>query len=198
VSARYALVEWARTNELDRGETITSLSSVLAEGAYCRAGIIVAARAERTERPEEERLDDPFRTPRPSLDLSNLGISRWTAFTLSLSSPAARAGVFSARPFIEVARLHAAAGNPPGIFNPELRYGANWMWMMSVGARLVAGMPHLRMGRYGAALPTADLGTQSAHDGSHNMPGMPDMPSGAHDMPPVAPPAPPPSFQCSL
>ena len=189
-SASYALVEWARTNELDRGETITTLSSALAEGAYCRWGVIVAARAERTDRPEEERLANPFRTPRPSLDLSNLGVSRWTTFTLSLSSPAARAGFLSARPFIELERVGAAAGNPPGIFNPEFRYGARWMWMVSTGVRLVAGMPHLRMGRYGAALPSANLGTHAAPGESHSMPGMPgmpgmpEMPSGAHDMPP--------------
>lgn len=181
-SSGYALVEWARTNELDRGEQITSLSSALAEGAYCRAGVIVAARAERTDRPEEERLNNPFRTPRPSVDLSNLGVSRWTTFTLSVSSPAARAGVLSARPFVEIERIHAAPGNPPGIFNPEFRYGSSWMWMVSGGVRLVAGMPHFRMGRYGAALPSANLGTSAAPGESHSMPGMPDMPAGAHDM----------------
>ena len=198
-AASYALVEWARTNELDRGETINSLSSLLAEGAYCRAGVIVAARVERTDRPEEERLANPFRTPRPAVDLSNLGISRWTTFTLSLSAPAARAGWFSARPFVEVERIGAAAGNPPGIFNPEFLYGSNRMWMMSIGARLIAGIPHLRMGRYGAALPSADLGTHAAPGESHSMPGMPDMPmpGGAHDMAPGSP-AHPLSSQCSL
>ena len=50
--------------------------------------------------------------------------------------PAARAGVASARPFVEVARIAAAAGNPAGVFNPELRYGADRMWMVSAGVRL--------------------------------------------------------------
>ena len=81
----------------------------------------------------------------------------------------------------------AAAGNPPGIFNPEILYGARSMWMVSAGARLVAGRPHLRMGRYGAALPSADLGTHTTPGESHSMPGMPgmpEMPSDAHDMAP--------------
>ena len=78
---------------------------------------------------------DPFRTPRPSVDLSNLGVSRWTTFTLSLSAPQRASAAFSARPFVEVERIGAAAGNPPGIFNPEFRYGANRMWMVSAGVR---------------------------------------------------------------
>lgn len=186
-SARYALAEWAHTNELDRGERINSIGSLLAEGAYCRAGVVVGARVERTDRIEEERLLDPFRTPRPPHDLSNLGVSRWTTFTVSLASPAARAGWFGARPFVEVERLHVGQGNPPGIFNPDFIYGTNWMWMFSAGVRLTAGVPHMRMGRYGAALPSVDAGTHSAHGGSHTMPGMPDMPAGAHDMSSMAP-----------
>lgn len=197
-SARYAMVEWARTNELDRGERINSLGSLLAEGAYCRAGAIVAGRIERTNRPEEEPLDDPFRTPRPPHDLSNLGISRWTTFTVSLSSPPASAAWLSARPFVEIERLNVARGNPPGIFNPQLRYGTDRMWMLSAGVRLVAGMPHLRMGRYGAALPTAVLGTHAAHGGSHDMPDMTEMPSSSHDMSAHASAAPSMTSRCSL
>jgi hypothetical protein len=184
-SAGYALVEWARTNEIERGgaaETVNSLRSVLAEGAYCRAGVIVALRAEHTDRPEEEPLSNPFRSPRPSVDLSNLGVSKWTTFALSISSPALRAAFLSARPFVEVERVGAGAGNPPGIFNPDYRYGARRMWMVSGGVRLVAGMPHMRMGRYGAALPGANSGTVTAPGESHGMPGMPDKPATAHDM----------------
>lgn len=168
---RYALVEWAHTNESASGITTTRLTSVLGEAAYCRAGAVVAARLERTDRPEEEPLADPFRTPRPSTDLSNLGVSRWTTLTVSISSPALRSGVLSGRPFIEVARVHAAPGTPPGIFDPELRYGTNRMWMLTAGIRLRAGMMHDRMGRYGAALPAAS-GTESAGAKSDGMPGM--------------------------
>jgi hypothetical protein len=150
---RYALVEWAQTRETDQGATITSLHSVLGEAAACRWGIIGAVRAERTDRPEEDHLLDPFRTPRPPLDLSNLGVSRWTTLSASLSAPQARVGIVTGRPFVEVERLHVEAGDPPGIFNARQRYGSNRMWMLSAGVRLRAGSMHDRMGRYGVALP---------------------------------------------
>lgn len=169
-SWRYVLAEWAHTNESDRGERVTSLGSVLGEAALCKAGIVGAIRAERTDRPEEEQLLDPFRTPRPSVDLSNLGVSRWTIFSASLSAPAQRVGIVSGRPFVEVERLHAAPGDPAGIFNPELRYGSSHMWMMSAGVRLRAGAMHDRMGRYGVAIPPSASGSSMA-----GMPGMAGM-----------------------
>src|SRR5262249_55813323 len=138
-SRQYALVEWEHTNELDGSVTVNSLYSVLGEAAVCRADVIVGARLERTDRPEEEPTTDPFRTPRPPLDLSSLGISRWTTLTLGVASPALKTGIVSGRPFIEVARLHVAPGNPPGIFNADLRYGTSWLWMFSAGVRLHAG-----------------------------------------------------------
>jgi hypothetical protein len=164
----YGLAEWERTGERDGGSLITRLGSLLGEGAACRRGVIAAARIERTDRPEEEQTIDPFRTPRPPTDLSNLGVSRWTTFTLSLSAPRVAAGVISGRPFVEVARIAVAAGTPAGIFNPESRYGANRMWMLSAGVRLRAGMGHDRMGRYGAAQASSDMAS---------MPGMSDMPN---------------------
>ena len=168
-SWRYAMLEYAHTGERDRGELINRLSSILGEAAYCAKGFVGAARIERTDRPEEEQLVDPFRTPRPEVDLSNLGISRWTTVTGSLTSPAIRVGPVSTRPFVEVARMAVGHGAPAGIFNPEFRYGATRMWMLSAGVRLRAGSMHDRMGRYGVALPPMNDGTMS-------MPGMPDMP----------------------
>ncbi len=185
-SRQYALVEWEHTDELDGGTTINSLYSLLGEAAVCRADVIVGARLERTDRAEEEPTTDPFRTPRPPLDLSSLGISRWTTLTFGVASPALKTGIISGRPFVEVARLHVTPGNPPGIFNADLRYGTSWLWMFSAGVRLHAGMMHGRMGRYGAALPDA-VGTASPSSGS--MPGMPGMP-GMPDMPGMPAPAP--------
>jgi hypothetical protein len=170
---RYAMVEWERTDEMTRGTTTTRLASVLGEAAYCRSGAIVAARIERTDRPEEEPLADPFRTPRPSTDLSNLGVSRWTTLTFSLSSPPFRTRLVSGRPFVEVARVHAGAGSPPGIFDPELRYGSSGMWMLTAGVRLRAGMMHDRMGRYGAAVPATHMGTGGHAAESDTMAAMP-------------------------
>jgi hypothetical protein len=180
-SSHYALLEWARTDERDNGTLTTSLTSLLGETAFCARGVILGARLERTDRPEEERLLDPFRTPRPSSDLANLGVSRWTTITASISAPSVRAGVASARPFVEVARIGVAPGNPPGIFNPELRYGTRRMWMYSAGIRLRAGSMHDRMGRYGVAMPDvtmSGMGTRLPDRESDTMPSMPDMSSG--------------------
>jgi hypothetical protein len=173
---RYAMVEWAHTNERSGGTTVNSLESVLGEAAVCRADVIAAARIERTDRPEEEPTADPFRTPRPPSDLSSLGVSRWTTLSVSLSSPAVRARSLSGRPFVEVARAAVSPGTPAGIFNPNLRYGANRLWMFSAGVRLRAGSMHDRMGRYGAALPDA-VGTSGGRRESETMPDMPGMPS---------------------
>lgn len=172
---RYAMLEWAGTGERDHGRLITSLRSLLGEAAYCRRDVVIAARVEQTDRPEEEPLSDPFRTPRPSTDLSNLGVSRWTTGTLSVDAPAFVAGWFSGRPFVEIERLAVAPGNPPGIFSANDRYGSSRMWMFSAGVRLHAGMMmHDRMGRYGAALPP-ESGTSMRGMESQDMSGMPGM-----------------------
>ena len=173
-SSTYGLAEYAHTGEFDRGERVTSLSTALVEGGYCARGIVVSARVERTDRPEEEQLADPFRTPRPSFDLNNLGVSRWTTVTASISSPRIDVLRASARPFVEVARVAVASGKPAGVFNPFFRYGADRMWMISAGVRLRVGTMHDRMGRYGAALPAMSMavGTQSSAPMSDMMPGM--------------------------
>jgi len=176
-SWRYGLLEYAHTSERDQGEVVNTLASILGEVAYCAKGVIVAGRLERTYRPEEEQLADPFRTPRPEVDLSNLGISRWTILTGSVSSPALKMGAASMRPFVEVARIGVAHGSPAGIFNPEFRYGATRMWMLSAGIRLRAGSMHDRMGRYGVALPPMSAGSE-AMPMEH---GMADMPGMSHD-----------------
>jgi hypothetical protein len=182
-SRQYALVEWAHTDDRDGATTINSLYTVLAEAAACRADAVVAARLERTDRPEEEPTSDPFRTPRPPLDLSNLGQSRWTTLTLAVASPAVKAGFARVRPFVEVARIRVAAGSPAGIFNPILRYGTDRLWMLSVGLRLTAGMMHERMGRYGAALPDAvGIAAPAQTDTKPAMPDMPNMPHATTTM----------------
>jgi hypothetical protein len=190
---RYALAEWAHTDERIQGQTITSLSSLLAEGAYCRAGVVVGARIEQTDRPEEEQTLDPFRTPRPPIDLSNLGISRWTTGTLMLSAPPIMYRAFSGRAFVEVARISVAPGDPPGLFNAELRYGSSHLWMLSGGVRLRVGSMHGRMGRYGVANPADSLPTLGTHMHdmeSHQMASSQPMPS--------SPPLFAPGNRCSL
>jgi len=88
---------------------------------------------------------------------------------------------FSARPFVEAARIHAGTGDPPGLFDANLRYGTSWMWMYTMGVRLKAGTIHDRMGRYGAAV-VPEPGTRSRSNESHDMPGMPGMPGMASPM----------------
>jgi hypothetical protein len=151
-ASRYAMVEWERTIDRNGGATVSTLTSALAEAAICRRGARLAARLERTDRPEEERLLDPFRTPRPPTDLSNLGESRWTTLTIDASAPAIPVHGVSAAPFVEVAAIGVAAGSPAGLFSPRRNYGGTRLWMLSAGARLRYGALHDRMGRYGAAL----------------------------------------------
>jgi hypothetical protein len=170
---RYAMAEWARTDERYAGQLTTRLSTWLGEAEVCRAGVIVAGRLEQTDRPEEESLADPFRTPRPPVDLANLGVSRWTTGTVSISSPTVGSRFLTGRPFVEIARIAVAPGNPPGVFDADRRYGTSRMWMLSAGVRLRSGTMHSRMGRYGAALPGEGMampsGTDSMTDESHMM-----------------------------
>jgi hypothetical protein len=172
----YGLAEWAHTNEHTSGVVSTSLSSWLGEALVCKRDVMAGVRLEGTDRPEEEPLANPFRTPRPPSDLSNLGVSNWKTMTVALSAPRWLLKSFSARPFVEVARIHASPGDPPGLFDADLRYGSSWMWMFSAGVRLRIGSIHDRMGRYGAAV-VPDLGTRGRKDESHDMPGMPGMAS---------------------
>jgi hypothetical protein len=173
--ARYALAEWARTAERDRGRTITTLNSVLVEGGACMARGSLALRVEHTDRPEEERLASPFRTVRPPADLSNLGVSRFTTVTAALGAPSVSTGALSALPFVEVSRVLVGRGQPAGVFDPIVQYGSTRLWMLSAGVRLSAGMAHGRMGRYGAAVPgrgmqmsmPMPMGAAAHGDGSH-------------------------------
>lgn len=151
----YALVEWARTDEYDGFTRAFSFPTLLAEGALRRRGVEVAARWERTDRPEGERLLDPFRAPVPHHDLSILGITRWSTLTLGAGAGASPLPGLRLRPFVEAQLLHARKKDPASVFDPRAFYGSGRMWSLSAGARVEAGSLHARMGRYGAALPRA-------------------------------------------
>jgi hypothetical protein len=148
---RYALAEFALTDEYNAGRRSFRFTSLLGEGALHWRAMELAARAERTVRPEEERLLDPFRSPRPHTDVSILGRTRWDIATVSASIGAPRRFGVRARPFVELERLHATAVNRPTVFVPSEFYGASRMWSLSAGLRLEAGARHARMGRYGEA-----------------------------------------------
>ncbi|MEW5930735.1 MAG: hypothetical protein AB1941_25015 [Gemmatimonadota bacterium] len=111
----------------------------------------MAARLERTDRPEGERLLDPFRTPVPHHDLSILGVTRWTTLTLGASAGAPPLAGLRLRPFAEAQVLHAREREPTSLFRPREFYGSERMWSLSAGVRVELGSLHARMGRYGAA-----------------------------------------------
>ena len=148
----YGLAEWAETREYESGREAFSFNTMLAEASLTGKPGVIALRAERTERPEEERLANPFRTPVPPNDLSILGRTRWTTLTANASRSFGIRMRATVSPFVEVARAHAAAIDQPSVFDPKSFYGSDVLWSISVGMRFGVGMKHERMGRYGAAL----------------------------------------------
>jgi hypothetical protein len=153
--ARYLLAEWARTVEHDHNSGLDAFAyeTALLEGATRAGPLGVALRFEQTERPEEERLLDPFRTARPASDLSISGITRWRTASLHVSARAVTRGTVSGVPFIELSRLAAAPRHPGALFDPTRFYGSSRFWMVTAGLRLRLGAAHARMGRYGVAAP---------------------------------------------
>jgi hypothetical protein len=148
----YALVEWARTGDYVASTPSFTFTSLLAETWTRYDGISGGIRVERTERPDEARLADEFRTPVPATDFSIAGRSRWTIITLGLAANALSAKGFTVLPFGEVARASAVPTLRPSGFDPRQFYGSNRIWSVSVGVRLALRMSHMRMGRYGVAV----------------------------------------------
>jgi hypothetical protein len=148
---RYALLEWGRSSDYADGVEAFSFSTMLAEGEVSHRGLAFAVRLERTERPEEERLADSFRTQRPATDFSILGRTRWDIVSARLSATAHRPSFARVAPFVEISRQHATALVRGAVFDPKAFYGSNSMWNVSAGLSISAGMIHRRTGRYGAA-----------------------------------------------
>ena len=142
----YGLVEWARTSEADG---FFVFHSVLAEGAWSTGPHRLQYRFERTERPEEERIAT-FRSLRPHLENSILGITRWTIHTVGYEVAALRRSA---------ARGAAAGGSIVRAASPRSAAGcstsrsctaAGSLWSLSArGPARRRGAMH-RMGRYGA------------------------------------------------
>lgn len=156
---RYLMAEWARTDELDG---TFRFQSVLVEGSLRRGRWSGGYRLEATDRPEEERLTDQFRSLRPHLENSILGIGRWTLHTFRVARELADPELaFRVTPFAEatVGRVAKVGG---GIFDPVGLYGRATVRQFSFGVAVGWGMRHHRMGRYGV------LGTADGH--SHHEP----------------------------
>jgi hypothetical protein len=145
----YALIEWKRTTEIERGLDLYSYGSALLEAALDLEGWRPALRIERSERPEEERTFDPFRTVWPHGGSHGMGLTRWTIIAARLEKALPVRGM-SAAPFIEASTAHVqeTAG---GLFEPDLFYGSTRIWTLNIGARLGVGWHPARMGRYGVA-----------------------------------------------
>jgi hypothetical protein len=161
----YGLAEYAHTQEVESGRDAFAFRSLLAEGSATRSLFSLAARIEQTDRAEEERTSNPFRTPRPPSDLSILGRTRWTIATVNASrSISVRKASFA--PFVEVGRAHVSSLDRFSVFDPKSFYGSDVMWSASIGVKLGWGMMMNRMGRYGAALPKAamDMGDMEGMD----------------------------------
>lgn len=159
----YAQAEWARTSEANG---VFVFSSALAEAAVTAGRHHPYYRFERTDRPEEDRTLDPFRTVRPVLDNSTLGTTRWSIHTLGYGMlvPAGRR-TMDVEPFVELS-LGRVATVGGGLFNPTAVYGRDTFWSGSVGLRVTRGMRGHRMGHYSGspemppmAMPMRDHGS---------------------------------------
>lgn len=147
----YGLLEWAHTGEYVGSSRTFAYTSVLAE-TWTRYGRLNGGlRVESSERPDEERLLDPFRTPVPATDLGIIGRSHWMIITARLAGEL-NAGRLILEPFTEAAGMHVSETLKPSGFDPRAFYGSDRIWSISVGAKLSFGMRHMRMGRYGAAI----------------------------------------------
>jgi hypothetical protein len=146
----HALVEWARTSE---AEGFFVFHSFLAEGAWAPGRHRLHYRFERTERPEEVRVSG-FRSLRPHLENSVLGVSRWTIHTLGYEFGAGQVSGIRLKPMAEVS-LGSIAKVGGGLFEVQDLYGRSDFWTLSLGLRLGAGARMPRMGRYGSARGTS-------------------------------------------
>jgi hypothetical protein len=162
-AGEYGLLEWARTEELFTGVRAHDFRTLLAEGALVRRGIELGARFERTTRPEEERLVDPFRSPVPPTDVQLLGVTRWHIVSARVALAGSENGSTRVRPFVEVGRAAVTKEFPRQVFDPRDFFGDDRIWNLSLGARLEAGMSHARMGRYGAALAPSPAVAEHHH-----------------------------------
>jgi len=164
--SRYALIEVARTTDVDHGRPLYTFNAALAEGALCHGGTGLAVRLERSDRPEEERLLDLFRAARPATDVSILGITQWTTLSAAVALPPRSLLSAHAAPYVELARIRVDR-TTAALFDPVRFYGSNLMWRTSVGLRFGIGHDHQREGRYGVAAAAPPSSTNSpphAHD----------------------------------
>ncbi len=148
----YGLAEWARTEEANGFFVFKSL---LVEASYRRSAHLGYYRFERSDRPEDLRELDPFRSIRPHLENSILGTTRFTLHTLGYGYEIAMAhGSLGLEPFIE-GTIGSARNVGGGVLTPQILYGSTRVRSVSGGVRLGWRMAGHRMGRYGDLLDPA-------------------------------------------
>lgn len=164
---QYALVEWSQTDERYGGRQIVTYGSGLAE-ALLRSGLwSLAARAEQTTRPEDERLLDPFRTARPPNHLVIQGMTRWRIASVQLARSVHIGSGVHTTVFGELSHALSTPLLRPVLLDPRDIIGANTAWFATAGVRIGAGNMAARAGRYGVAAgalgTNASLTMQRAH-----------------------------------
>lgn len=147
----YALVEWARTEDVDGDRVAARYRSALAEGALPFRGWVAGLRVERTTRPEEERLLDPFRVARPHSDFTVKGITRWDLVSAQLARPLAVGRRLHALALVEATWAHSTPRIRPVLLDPADVIGGRRAWYLTAALRLGVGSMPARVGRYGAA-----------------------------------------------
>jgi hypothetical protein len=147
----YALVEWARTEDLDGDRVTARYRSALAEGALPVRGWVMGLRLERTTRPEEERLLDPFRVARPHSDFTVKGMTRWDLVTGQLARPIAAGRTLHALALVEATWARSTPRILPVLLDPADVIGGRRAWYLTAALRLGLGAMPARVGRYGAA-----------------------------------------------
>jgi hypothetical protein len=160
---QYALAEWARSTGYVGSDKTLDFHSFLIEGQTGVSRLLLAGRLEVTDRADEERLSDPFRTLAGGHDFSILGRSRWTIGTIAVAFPIAMRRGVSLTPFAEVAQHGVRETLRPSGFVPADFYGSDRILVLSGGLRIGIGAMHGRMGRYGAAIPRQRGTTPSAN-----------------------------------
>jgi hypothetical protein len=144
----YLLMEWSETAEGDR---FFVFDSYLVEAEARLGRHRPYFRLERTERPEETRTLSRFRTQRPHLENSLIGITNWNIHTVGYGFTFGPwFDGLRAEPFAEVTYATVASVGG-GLFRPEQHYGGTEFWAVSLGVRLDYQMRGHRMGRYGVA-----------------------------------------------
>lgn len=147
----YWLVEAARTAEFDDRRRAFTFHSVLGEARWSLPGVSLAARLERTDRPEEERTESLFRSVRPIHDFNILGTTRWHMASVHATRMFGRR--VRSSPFLEVSLAAPRALSRLTALDPTDLFGASRLWSVTVGWRLHSGVMPGRVGRYGAAVP---------------------------------------------